>query len=42
MTGFSFGAGVLLKRMQVRYARSIYSNGIAFNQFGLNIDLSTD
>lgn len=42
LTGFSFGAGVLLKRMQVRYARSIYRNGIAFNQFGLNIDLSAD
>ena len=42
LTGFSFGAGVLLKKMQVRYARSIYQNGIAFNQFGLNIDLSTD
>jgi hypothetical protein len=42
LTGFSFGAGMLLKKMQVRYARSIFQNGIAFNQFGLNVDLSTD
>jgi hypothetical protein len=42
LTGFSLGAGVLLKRMQVRYARSIYQNGLAFNQFGLNVDLSTE
>jgi hypothetical protein len=40
MTGFSMGAGVSLKRMQVRYAGSAYQNGISYHQFGLNLDLS--
>ena len=40
LTGFSFGAGVLLKKMQVRYAHSVYSNGIAFHHFGLNINFT--
>jgi hypothetical protein len=39
MAGFSMGAGVMLKRMQVRYARSVYVNGLAYDQFGLNIEL---
>jgi hypothetical protein len=39
LTGFSFGAGVLLKKMQVRYARSQYQNGVGYNQFGLNVAL---
>jgi len=39
LTGFSFGAGVLLKKMQVRYARSQYQNGVGYNQFGLNVEL---
>ncbi len=40
LTGFSFGVGVLLKKMQVRYTRSQYQNGVGYNQFGLNIELS--
>ncbi|NDC78707.1 MAG: hypothetical protein EBZ67_12655, partial [Chitinophagia bacterium] len=28
MTGFSVGAALLLRRMQVRYARSVYQNGL--------------
>jgi hypothetical protein len=38
-TGFSFGAGVLLKRWQLRYARGYYQNNTAYNQLGLNIRL---
>lgn len=39
LTGFSFGVGVLLKKMQVRYARSQYQQGVGYNQFGLNVEL---
>src|SRR5882724_1179700 len=39
-TGFSLGGGVLLKRWQVRYARSYYQNNTAYNQFGLNLRLN--
>lgn len=37
MSGFSFGAGVVLPKLQVRYARSYYQHTGAFNQFGLNL-----
>jgi hypothetical protein len=36
-TGFSFGAGALFKKLQIRYARSHYQNNTAYNQLGLNI-----
>lgn len=39
ITGLSFGLGVHLKRMQIRYARSHYQSNTGYNQFGLNIRL---
>jgi hypothetical protein len=39
LNGFSIGAGILLKKIQVRYARSYYQNNTAYNQFGLNLML---
>lgn len=39
LTGFSLGIGVLLPKMQLRYARAYLSNSKAYNQFGLNIAL---
>ena len=36
-TGLSFGAGVLFKKIQIRYARSHYQNNTAYNQLGLNL-----
>lgn len=40
LTGFSYGVGVTLPRLQVRYAGSQYQNGAAYHQFGLNVDLA--
>ncbi len=40
LTGFSLGVALLLKKLQVRYARSHYQNNTAYNQFGLNITLN--
>lgn len=40
LNGFSIGAGVLLGKLQVRYARAYYQSNTAFNQFGLNIQLN--
>lgn len=40
ITGFSFGGGVLFKTLQVRFARAYYQNTRAYNQLGLNINLS--
>jgi hypothetical protein len=40
LNGFSLGLGVLLKKIQLRYARSYYQNNSGYNQFGLNIRLS--
>jgi hypothetical protein len=40
LTGFSMGVGVLLKKWQLRYARSYYQNSTAYNQFGLNLSLN--
>ena len=40
LTGFSFGVGVLLKKLQFRYARSMYQNGVGYNQVGLNVKMS--
>ena len=40
LTGFSYGVGVLLDRLQVRYARSQYQRQIAGNQLGISFDLN--
>lgn len=40
LTGFSFGGGVLFRTIQVRFARAYYQNTRAYNQLGLNINLS--
>lgn len=37
ITGISFGLGVHLKKMQIRYALSHYQSNTGFNQFGLNL-----
>jgi hypothetical protein len=39
LTGFSFGLGVLLPKLQLRYASAFQSNNKAYHQFGLNIQL---
>jgi len=40
LNGFSIGTGILLKKIQIRYARSYYQNNSAYNQFGLNLMLN--
>lgn len=40
LNGFSVGVGVLLKKIQIRYARANYQNNTAFNQFGLGLKLN--
>lgn len=40
LTGFSLGAGVLLSKLQLRYARTYLQNNITYNQLGLNIALN--
>ncbi len=40
LTGFSLGAGVLLTKLQLRYARTYLQNNITYNQLGLNIPLN--
>jgi hypothetical protein len=40
LNGFSTGAGVLFKKIQIRYARSYYQNNTSYNQFGLNLRLN--
>ncbi|HEY8967932.1 MAG TPA: type IX secretion system protein PorQ [Puia sp.] len=39
-TGFSFGLGVLFKKLELRYARGFYTNTAGYNQFGLNLRLN--
>ena len=39
LNGFSLGAGVLFRKLQIRYARAYYQGGRAYNQFGLNLDM---
>jgi len=39
-TGLSFGAGILFKKIQIRYARNYYQNNTAYSQFGLNLFLN--
>jgi hypothetical protein len=40
LNGFSMGVGLLVKKLQVRYARTYYQNNTVFNQFGLNLKLN--
>lgn len=40
LTGFSLGVSLLLKKLQIRYARCHYQNNTAYNQFGLNMTLN--
>ncbi len=40
LNGFSLGAGVMLGKMQIRYARAYYQNNSAYNQLGLNLKLN--
>lgn len=40
LNGFSLGAGVMLGKLQVRYARAYYQSNTAFNQLGLNMKLN--
>lgn len=40
MNGFSLGAGVLLGKLDIRYARAYYQDRTAYNQFGLNIKMN--
>ena len=39
LTGFSYGVGVTLPRLQIRYAGAFYQQGMATHQFGVNVDL---
>jgi len=38
--GFSMGVGLVVKKIQVRYARTYYQNNTAYNQLGLNLQLN--
>ena len=40
LNGFSLGAGVMLGKIHIRYARSHYQGNSAYNQFGLNLKLN--
>lgn len=40
LNGFSFGAGVKLGKLWLRYARAYYQSQSAYNQIGLNIKLN--
>lgn len=40
LNGFSLGAGVILSKLQIRYARAYYQNSTACNQLGLNLKLN--
>ena len=40
LTGFSVGVGVILTKLQIRYARAHYQNNTGYNQFGLNLKLN--
>lgn len=41
LNGFSIGAGVLVKKIQIRYARTFYQSNFATNQIGLGISLNS-
>ena len=38
--GFSIGAGVILDKLQIRYARAYYQNNTAYNQLGIDLILN--
>jgi hypothetical protein len=40
LNGFSIGVGLVVKKIQVRYARTHYQNNTAYNQLGLNLQLN--
>jgi hypothetical protein len=40
LTGFSYGVGVTLPRLQIRYAGSQYQNGTSLHQFGVSVGLA--
>ena len=40
LNGFSVGVGLIIKKIQVRYAGAFYQNNKAFNQIGLNLKLN--
>ena len=40
LNGFSLGVGLVVKKIQIRYARTHYQNNTAFNQLGLNLQLN--
>lgn len=40
LNGFSLGAGVMLGKLQIRYARAYYQSNSAYNQLGLNMKLN--
>jgi len=40
LNGFSLGVGVILNKLQIRYARAYYQNNTAYNQLGLNLKLN--
>ncbi len=37
LNGFSMGAGVLFRKIQLRYARAYYQSNHAYHQFGINL-----
>jgi hypothetical protein len=40
LNGFSIGVGVLLNKLNIRYARAHYQNNTGYNQLGLNMKLN--
>lgn len=40
LNGFSMGVGLMIKKIQIRYAGTFYQNNRAFNQIGLNLKLN--
>jgi hypothetical protein len=40
LNGFSIGVGLIVKKLQVRYARTHYQNNTGYNQLGLNLQLN--
>jgi hypothetical protein len=40
LNGFSLGVGLILDKLQIRFARAYYQNNTAYNQLGLNLTLN--
>ena len=40
LNGFSMGVGLVVKKIQIRYARTHYQNNTGYNQLGLNLQLN--